>query len=186
MRPFLVSLILTSFVACGGKNTDSGTDADSGANADVDSAFAPTEGVWVWSGVSYVSDGCNFEAEFPLAILEAFRWNVTPGEAGTFVIEGVGFDPIACTLTGQDFSCDLSFSAELTEWPEGSSNTGDPDAVNVLTGTAGGTFSDAQTATGLLEGTIVCEGPDCGAYLADANIESPCTSELAGDFLFAD
>jgi hypothetical protein len=176
MRTFLFGLTLASLAACGGKNNDSGTDAEND--------FSPMEGTWAWSGLSYDSDECGFEGEFPTSLLEAYQWTLT-AQGNSFVLEGVGIDPLSCILDGQDFACDLSLSAELTEWPEGSDNTGDPDAENVLTGTAAGTFSDEMTASGSIGATMVCEGPDCDAFVADAGRPSPCSSELSGDFVMS-
>ena len=176
MRTFLSGLLLASLAACGGKSDDSGSTAET--------PFSPSEGSWSWSGLSYASDECAFEGEFPVSLLEAYQWTLT-AEDGGFVLEGVGLDPLSCTLDGQDFSCDLSLTTEPAEWPEGSENTGDPEVTNILTGAATGTFSDEMTSTGSIVATVVCEGTDCDAYVADLGRSNPCTTELAGDFVMA-
>jgi hypothetical protein len=173
MRNTHLALALVGIIGCNGK------DEDSSAAMNIE----PTEGTWNWSGASYALDDCSLESSFPPAFLEALEWNLTLQEGG-FIVETATFDdPLDCTVTGMDYSCPVTLEAEVSEWPEGSGQTGDPDVSTVSTGSVSGTFSDEVSASAAFAFTVVCSGADCDAYGAAAGVTSPCDSRIEGDFL---
>ena len=119
----------------------------------------------------------------PLAnILDALEWSVTLQDGG-FAVQQDAFVPLDCTLDGMDFSCPATLETDVTEWPAGSSQTGDPDVTNYTNGTVAGTFSDAETASIIFSPTVTCEGADCDAYGAEVGAPSPCDSVIEGNFM---
>ncbi|MBO87247.1 MAG: hypothetical protein CL927_18015 [Deltaproteobacteria bacterium] len=172
MRNFHLALALVGIIGCSGKDEDSSAAAD----------FAPTEGIWNWSGATYTLDECSLESAFPPAILDALEWSVTLQDGG-FAVQQDAFVPLDCTLDGMDFSCPATLETDVTEWPAGSSQTGDPDVTNYTNGTVAGTFSDAETASIIFSPTVTCEGADCDAYGAEVGAPSPCDSVIEGNFM---
>lgn len=165
-------LTLLALMACGDKD-------DTGAVAD----FVPTEGAWSYSGLSYITDECGLEATFSPAALEAIVWTLTLTDDG-MELDTSAVDPVACVLDGMDFTCDVSLSVEVSEWPEGSANKGDPDVTTESQGTVLGTFSDEENGSLTFSLTNTCEGADCEAFLAEQGAVSPCSTELATDFVY--
>ena len=165
-------LALMALMACGDKD-DTGTVVD----------VLPTEGSWSYSGLSYTMDECGLEATFSPAALEAIVWTLALTDDG-MELANSAVDPVACVLDGADFTCDVSLSVEVSEWPEGSANKGDPDVTTESQGTVLGTFSDEENGSLTLRVTSTCEGADCEAYLTERGTVSPCTTELATDFVY--
>ena len=164
-------LTLFALLACGDK-------ADTGSDD-----FAPTEGSWSYDGLVYESDECNLEASFSAATLEAIVWTMTLTEGGLELVTATA-DPVSCTLSGVDLTCDVTLVTDHTEWPEGSANTGDPDATTTSAGLVEGTFSDAETSTLTFTVTNTCDGADCDAYLTERESISPCTTVLTTGFVY--
>ena len=166
----MIITVLT-LAACGDKG-DTATDTN----------FEPMEGSWSYSGLAYDSDECNLETSFSPATLEALVWTMTLTDGG-FELVLPGGDPVSCVLDGMDFTCDVTLVTEVSEWPKGSANTGDPDVTTTSAGTVTGAFSDAETASLSFTVTNTCEGADCDAYLTETASSSPCTTSLSTGFV---
>ena len=166
-------LALTSLlVGCSDKSEDSGgTD------------FQPLAGTWTYENLSYDTDECDFESDFPVSILEAVQLTMALTDTGYSMSSTLTDEPVECTLTGMDYSCTMSSSTEQTAWTEDSSNTGDPDATTSAVGSVSGTFSDAETASFFAQMDYSCEGADCDAYVADMGISAPCSSSVSADMV---
>ena len=96
MRLSLTLMMLSLTLGCSGDKADSADPEEE--------AFAPMEGGWSWSNVSYTTDDCNFETDFPTSVVEAFVWDLTWTDDG-YELLAVGGDPLSCTLSGMDSSC---------------------------------------------------------------------------------
>jgi len=172
MRNTHLALALVAIIGCNGKDEDSSAAMN----------FEPSEGSWSWSGASYALDDCSLESAFPPAFLDALVWELTLQDSG-FRLETATFDPLDCTLTGMDFNCPVVLETEVSEWPEGSGQTGDPDVSTVSTGAVSGSFIDETSSSSSFAFTVVCSGADCDAYGAAAGATSPCDSRIEGDFV---
>lgn len=172
MRNTHLALALVGIIGCNGKDDDSAAEM----------SFEPTEGTWNWSDASYALDDCNLEGAFPPAFLNALDWSLTLQDGG-FIVEAATFDPLDCTLTGMDYSCPIVLEVDVSEWPEGSGLSGDPDVNTVSTGTVSGTFTDEVSASATFAFTVVCNGDDCDEYGAAAGTTSPCDSRIEGGFV---
>ena len=172
MRNTHLALALVGIIGCNFKDEDSSAAA----------SFEPTEGTWNWSGATYALDDCNLEPALPPSFLDALEWSLTLQDGG-FIVETATFDPLNCTLTGMEYNCPVTLETDVTEWPEGSGQTGDPDVNTVTTGSVSGTFSDETSASAVFAFTVVCDGADCDAYGAAAGAVSPCNSRIEGDFV---
>ena len=140
------------------------------------------EGSWSYSDLAYDSDECGLEASFSPATLEALVWTMTLTDGGFELVLADG-DPVSCVLDGMDFTCDVTLVTEVAEWPEGSTNKGDPDVTTNSEGTVTGAFSDAETSSLVFIVTNTCEGADCDAYLTEMSSVSPCTTSLSTGFV---
>ena len=177
MRLFLISSF-SLLIACGGDKSDTGSDADSSAEA-----FAPTAGQWSWGGTEYTTDDCQLEADFPAATIDATLWDLVLTDDGFSLDNEVWTDdPIQCVVTGMDFSCTSIGEAIPEAWPEGSENEGAPDAIFTTTGTVTGSFEDAETGSVGTVAEITCEGADCAELGEERGRPTPCTTELSGSF----
>ena len=172
------SLILMAAVmltACGGDKSD----GDSGVPA----AFEPVPGDWSWNGTTYELDECNFSETFPASVIDVTMWNLVVVNDGYELDNEIWTaDPIKCTLTGMDFSCDIEIIIDEEEWPEGSMNEGDPEATYTAVGLITGSFTDAETGSISLTSDVTCEGADCDAFGAESGLLAPCSTNLSGGF----
>ncbi len=177
MRSSLLAAVTVLLTACsGGDKSDSG-------NAGAAEAFAPTAGQWSWNGTQYDMDECNFAETFPAEIVDVTLWDLVLTDEGFTLDNELWTDePIQCALTGMDASCTMVLVIEEEEWPEGSTNTGDPDATYTANGLMTGTFADSESGTISLTADITCEGADCDAYGAESGLVAPCTTALSGGF----
>ena len=172
MRFTMIMTLLSLSLGCNGDKADTGTDTD-------ETAFAPMEGDWSWSNISYTTDDCSFETDFPAAVVEAFVWTLSWTDEG-YELVAVGGDPLSCTLSDMDSTCVGSLVTEIDEMP--SDSEVDPDVTVTLAITMDGTYTDETTASGTASVDATCEGADCEAYLADNGVSSPCNTIVAGDF----
>ena len=154
-----------------------------GDKSDTAVDFSPAEGSWSYSNLAYTMDECGLEADFSAEALEVIVWTLTLTDDG-MDLAAPALDPVSCTLDGMDFTCDVTLTVEASEWPDGSANKGDPDVTTQSLGTVLGTFSDEETGSLTFSVTSTCEGADCEAFLADQGATSPCTTELATDFIY--
>ena len=173
MRTLIFLTAISTTLACSGDKSDT---ADSG-----EAAFLPMEGDWTWSNTSYISDDCALEARYPTDTVEAIVWTLTLTDDG-FELAAVTGDPLSCSLSGMDSTCDVTLVSEAKEWPEGSDQTGDPDVITTTESSFVGSFVDANSSTGTVTANATCEGADCEAYAAALGASSTCTTVFAGDF----
>ena len=176
MRTVLTMALALLVTACGG-------DKDGDTAAAEDEVFAPEAGEWSWNGTAYDVDECGFGETFPPSIVDATMWDLVVTDDGyTLDNEIWTDDPIACTLTGMDFSCSVEIVIDQEAWPEGSTTEGDPDAVYTTIGQITGSFTDAESGTVSMTADITCEGADCEAYIAEGGLIAPCTTTASGGF----
>ena len=171
-----ISILALTSLLCGCEGTTENTDTNV-------PDFQPLSGLWGYDNLSYDDDECNFEPSFPVATLEAIQLTMAITDQGYSMASALTDDPVECVMTGMDYICEISSTTEQTEWPEGSSNTGDPDATTTAAMTASGTFSDAETASFTAVVDVSCEGADCDAYAADQGAISPCSSGMSADLV---
>ena len=154
-----------------------------GDKGDSAAEFVPTEGNWSYTGLAYDSDECGLEASFSPAALEAIVWTMSLTDGG-MELSTTAADPVLCELDGMDFTCDVMLLTDVTEWPKGSSNKGDPDVTTTSEGLVTGVFSDEETSTLSFTVTRSCEGADCDAYLTETGASSPCTTSMSTGFVY--
>ena len=173
MRFQFLFTVLSLTLACSGDKADT---ADSG-----EEAFAPMEGPWSWSNSAYTTDECAMEASFPVSVVEALVWTLTITDDGFELATATG-DPLSCTLSGMDATCESTTVTDITEWPADSGIDGDPDVTTTSENILIGTFVDAHSGAATATANASCEGADCEAYLDATGAVSPCTTVYAGDF----
>lgn len=159
--------------ACGEKDGDS-------ASSDI----LPTEGPWGYENFTFDSDECNYESFFPVGTIEAIELTLALTADGYSMSSTLTDNPIECTMVGADYSCELSATDDVVEWPKGSKNTGDPDAVNTTVTSVSGSFIDEISATFAASLTNDCEGADCETLAAEVGATVPCTTSVSSDLVY--
>ena len=148
-------------------------------------AIVPTEGDWSYQALEYTEDTCGAAGltATSIAALEAVVISVTLTDEG-FEAVLPGFDPVAMTQDGDDFSGVTSLDWEVTSWEDAEGNTVESTLAFSMAMTMNGTFMDESTSTfeAVLDGS--CSGDDCESYMAVNGVqENPCTATLVGDFV---
>lgn len=148
-------------------------------------AIVPTEGDWSYQALEYTEDTCG-AAELTatsVATLEALVIAVTLTDEG-FEASLPGFDAVAMTQEGDDFSGVASLDWEVTSWEDAEGNTVESTLSMSMDMNMSGTFLDENTGSfeAVLDGT--CSGDDCESYMAANGIgDNPCTATLVGEFV---
>ena len=148
-------------------------------------AIVPTEGDWSYQALEYTEDTCGAAGltATSIAALEAVVISVTLTDEG-FEAVLPGFDPVAMTQDGDDFSGVTSLDWEVTSWEDAEGNTVESSLALSMAMTMNGTFLDESTSTfeAVLDGN--CSGEDCESYMEVTGVqENPCTAILVGDFV---
>tara|TARA_B100000519_G_C14000911_1_gene323954 strand:+ start:115 stop:612 length:498 start_codon:yes stop_codon:yes gene_type:complete len=148
-------------------------------------AIVPTEGDWSYQALEYTEDTCGAAGltGTSIATLEALVVTVTLTDEG-FEAVIPGFDPVAMTQDGDDFSGVAGLDWEITEWEDADGNTVESTLDMSMDMNMSGTFLDENTGSfeAVLDGT--CSGDDCEAYMAVNGVEeNPCTATLVGEFV---
>ena len=148
-------------------------------------AIVPTEGDWSYQALEYTEDTCGAAGltATSIATLEALVISLNLTDEG-FELVLPGFDPVAVTQEGNDFSGVTSLDWEVSSWEDAEGNTVDSTLAMSMEMTLDGTLSDENTGTfeAVLDGS--CSGDDCEAYMAVNGVqENPCTATLVGEFV---
>lgn len=148
-------------------------------------AIAPTEGDWSYQALEYTEDTCGAAGltGTSIATLEALVISLSLTDEG-FELVLPGFDPVAVTQEGDDFSGVTSLDWEVTEWEDAEGNTVESSLALSMDMNMSGAFLDENTGSfeAVLEGS--CSGDDCEPYMAVNSIEgNPCTATLVGEFV---
>ena len=134
-------------------------------------SFAPAEGTWNLSAPEVTEDTCNFpsdDSEEAESSDSTFTLALTD-DGFTFTGDQEGDEAVACTLDGQDFSCEAD--SETTE---------EETFSMTIDSTLSGSFASDKEATINIAVDISCEGDDCAAIGEQIGTTFPCGIDATG------
>jgi len=155
-------------------------DTDSGADSDAALPLQPQDGHWALANPAWVFDTCGFESNERGSDLfnAGYTSEIVSETSFTLAVDERGAEgspqqePYACTLSDDDFSCDLQ-EKETDLAP-------DADAVLQFGTLPSGTILSSTTATVAVDWTVACEGADCAMVQAGLGVPTlPCESTVS-------
>ena len=138
-------------------------------------SFEPAEGSWTLGDFEITEDTCEFpseegEGEGEEEAAEESTFSLALTEEGFSITgDGEGAEPVACTLSGKDFTCETN-----TETTDGGT------FVLTVDYSFEGTFSSATETSMILSTDLTCEGDDCPTLEDQLSTKFPCAISSTG------
>ena len=126
--------------------------------------FTPMEGMWASTSVTVNSDGCGVFDE-----VEGIEVDMSLSDDESTMTFGLGEGlSVTCALENNAFDC-----TPLTDVQE----IDGVDATINISQTITGSFEDEHNGMVNIAADITCEGADCEAVAAAAELTLPCTAD---------
>ena len=145
--------------------------------------FQPDYGTWGFTNLEYTQDDCKLAGAFPAETLAAAVFEMNELSDG-FTMENALLDePLTCALDGFEYTCSTVLDVDAAEWPEGSENTGAPEATTSYDVVISGLFEFTTEASFDFAATATCAGADCEAYYAELGVSDGCMTAVAATLI---
>ncbi|GDX83775.1 hypothetical protein LBMAG42_55860 [Deltaproteobacteria bacterium] len=155
-------------------------DTDSGGDSHAQVAPQPQDGHWALADAVWGLDTCGLgSVEQGAGLINAGYTSELVSETSfTLAVDELGADgspqqePYACTLSDDDFSCDLQENVQDL--------APDLDAVLHFGTLSSGTIVSSTTATVAIVWTFACDGADCATVQGFMHVATlPCESTIS-------